>query len=111
MGNIFVILQYVAIVIMVVYFLVTGVMLLAGKDAAISGWSYMTDEDKAYYDAKKVKSTAGLCNLAAGVLLALMVAAQMTGSRPFMLLTVVGFLASAAAPNYLIKKTSYFIKK
>ncbi|MBR5473886.1 MAG: DUF3784 domain-containing protein [Lachnospiraceae bacterium] len=111
MNNIFEILQYVAIAILAVYYLVTGMMLLMGKNAMITGWTYMTEEDKAYYDEKKVKSTAAICNLVAGVCLVLMVVVQMMGNLPLMLVPMLGFIAGAIAPNYLIKKTGYFIKK
>ena len=111
MGNIFVILQYVAIAILAIYYFVTGAMLLMGKNAMITGWTYMSDEDKAYYDEKKVKSTAGMCNLVAGVCLILMVVVQMAGNMTLTLLPLVGFIVSAIAPNYLLRKTGYFIKK
>lgn len=111
MNNIFEILQYVAIAILAVYYLVTGMMLLMGKNAMITGWTYMTEEDKAYYDEKKVKKTAGMCNLLASVCLVMMVVIQMTGNMTLTLVPMLGFIAGAVAPNYLIKKTGYFIKK
>ncbi len=111
MDVIFWALQYVAMVVMIIYFVWAGISLLRGKDAAITGFTSLTEEDKKYYDLEKLRKTMGLCYCATAVSLLLMVVAGLMGIKPFMLLTIVAFFVSVGAPTYLIRKTSYFIKK
>lgn len=104
-------LEIVVFIIMLAYLVVTGMRLLKGGDAHISGYSTLTEADKACYDEKRLKQAAGIGNLTAAVGTALILASKFSGQIRLAGVGLILFLLGFGVPYQLLKRSQYFIKK